>query len=99
VQDGRIENVYRLQLMNASESPQRFRIAVAGLHGAVLATGTQVDVGATEARWAPVSVQLPPEAAHALGAGAHPLRFEVTRASDGAGAAAVVEKSTFVVPR
>ncbi|HEY9066145.1 MAG TPA: cytochrome c oxidase accessory protein CcoG [Burkholderiaceae bacterium] len=99
VQDGRIENVYRLQLMNASESPQRFRIAVAGLQGAVLATGAQVDVGATEARWAPVSVQLPPEAAHALGAGAHPLRFEVTRASDGAGAAAVVEKSTFVVPR
>ena len=111
VQDGRIENVYRLQVMNASEAAQRFRVAVAGLDGAVLASVAEVEVGATEARWLAVNVQLPPQAARALGPGAHPMRFEITRLADGAsegvgagaatGAAAArtTEKSTFVVPR
>ena len=104
VQDGRIENVYRLQVMNASESAQRFRVAVAGLDGAVLASVAEVEVGATEARWLAVNVQLPPDAARALGPGAHPMRFEITRLADVAGAGgtpekATTEKSTFVVPR
>ena len=99
VQDGRIENVYRLQVMNAAESPQRFHITVAGLKGATLATGARFEVGATESRWVPVSVQMPPDAAREIGAGAHPMRFEITRAADGAATAATIEKSTFVVPR
>jgi polyferredoxin len=99
VEDGRIENVYRLQVMNASESPQRFRVAVAGLAGATLVAGAEVEVGATEARWLPVSVQIPPEAARAMGAGAHPMRFEITRVAEGPEAKATTEKSTFVVPR
>ncbi len=104
VQDGRIENVYRLQVMNASESAQRFRVAVAGLDGAVLASPAEVQVGATEARWLAVNVQLPPAAARALGPGAHPMRFEITRLADGSNAggapeSATTEKSTFVVPR
>ncbi len=101
VDDGRVENVYRLQLMNALESPQRFRIEAAGLAGvAVTVPRAEVTVGPTEARWVPVAVQLPPEAAAALGAGAHPLRFTVTRLPDaGGGAVEVHEKSTFVVPR
>ena len=109
VQDGRIENVYRLQVMNASESAQRFRVAVAGLDGAVLASAAEVEVGATEARWLAVNVQLPEAAARALGPGAHPMRFEITRLDRGANAVgttekattekATTEKSTFVVPR
>ncbi len=99
VQDGRIENVYRLQLMNAADSVQRFHIAVAGLRGATLTTGADVEVGATEARWVPVGVQIPPEAAREIGAGAHPMRFEITRLADGAAVSATSEKSTFVVPR
>jgi cytochrome c oxidase accessory protein FixG len=100
VEDGRIENVYRLQLMNAAERSQRFRIEVDGLKGAVVASKVEVEVGSTEARWVPVAVQLPPEAAAALGSGAHPLRFTITRLPDASGAeVAVHEKSTFVVPR
>lgn len=99
VQDGRVENVYRLQVMNATELPQRFHVAVAGLKGAALSAGAEVEVGATESRWLPVSVQIPPEAAQELGPGAHPMRFEITRAADGANASAKTEKSTFVVPR
>ena len=99
VQDGRIENIYRLQVMNASESAQRFHIAVAGLAGATLVSGAEVEVGGTEARWLPVSVQIPAEAARAMGNGVHPMRFEITRAADGADAKVMTEKSTFVVPR
>jgi cytochrome c oxidase accessory protein FixG len=99
VDDGRIENVYRLQVMNASESAQRFRIQVAGLPGATLVSGAETQVGPTEARWVPVSVQIPHEAAQQLGPGAHPMRFEISRAEDTAGTKAVAEKSTFVVPR
>ncbi len=99
LEDGRVENVYRLQFMNASESAQRFHITVAGLAGATLAPQAQVEVGATEARWVPLSVQIAPEAARALGAGAHAMRFEIRRAADGPGVAAMAEKSTFVVPR
>jgi hypothetical protein len=39
---------------------------------------------------------MPPEAAQALKAGAHPLRWLVRREADGE---TVAEKSTFVVPR
>jgi len=100
VEDGRIENVYRLQLMNSSESPQRFRVEVEGLKGAGVTPKTEVEVASTETRWVPVNVQVPPETAMALGAGAHALQFRVTRldAAD-ASTGQVVEKSTFVVPR
>ena len=95
VELGRIENVYRLQLMNATEQAQRYRIGVSGLAGAELADATEVEVGPAQARWVTVAVRIPPESARAAGPGAHPIRFEVA----GANAAAVGEKSTFVVPR
>jgi cytochrome c oxidase accessory protein FixG len=101
VEDGRIENVYRLQLMNASEGTHRFDVRVLGLPGAGVVGGSGVLVGPTEARWVPVAVQVAPEAALALGPGAHTFHFEVTRdgAADTPGTDTVVEKSTFVVPR
>jgi cytochrome c oxidase accessory protein FixG len=100
VEDGRIENVYRLQVMNGTEQPHRFRIEVEGLKGAMVASKAEVEVGSTESRWVPVAVQLPPQDAGALGPGAHPLRFSITRLPDGTdGEFNVREKSTFVVPR
>jgi len=102
VEDGRVENVYRIQLMNATERAQRFRVEVEGLPGAKVQAGADARVGPTEARWLPVGVQVPPEAAAALGAGAHPMRFRIVMEGEGEGtapAATVVEKSTFVVPR
>lgn len=100
VEDGRIENVYRLQVMNATEAPQRYRIEVEGLAGVVLGSPAEVQVAATESRWVPVSVQIPPESAAALGPGAHAIHFEIKRLTGAdAGEAQVREKSTFVVPR
>ena len=100
VDDGAIENVYRLQVMNATEAAQRYRVTLEGLDGAAITSKAEFDVGSAEARWWPVSVQVPHAATRALGPGAHPLRFRVERLAHGAdGSAEVVEKSTFVVPR
>jgi cytochrome c oxidase accessory protein FixG len=102
VQNGHIENVYRLQLMNATEAAQRYRIEVEGLAGAAV-EGGRVDatVAPTESRWVPVSVLVPPDAARAIGPGPHPLRFRIALlAEDGATPRAEIrEKSTFIVPR
>jgi polyferredoxin len=96
VEDGRVENVYRLQLMNASERPQRYRIEVAGLAGVQRVGAGEVEVGAAESRWVPVAVQLPHEAARAAGPGAHAIEFHITQSE---GTWDRRERSTFVVPR
>jgi cytochrome c oxidase accessory protein FixG len=107
VDGGAIENVYRVQLMNATERAQRFHIDVEGLDGAHLASWTDVVLAPTEARWVPLAVQLPAQAARALGSGAHPMQFRIALSADRlphAGEEPGVqaerrEKSTFVVPR
>jgi cytochrome c oxidase accessory protein FixG len=103
VDEGRIENVYRLQIMNASEQPQRYRLAVGGLPDAALVRSEEVEVGAAAARWVPVAVQLPPQAAKAAGPGAHRIDFEITQLPPAGDPQGPVwqrsERSTFVVPR
>jgi cytochrome c oxidase accessory protein FixG len=100
VDEGRIENLYRLQLMNATEQQHRFVVTVEGLPGVTLAQPLDVKLTPAEARWVTVSVQVPPEAAAQAGPGAHEIRFKIDRQGDSdASAARVVEKSTFVVPR
>jgi cytochrome c oxidase accessory protein FixG len=103
VDEGRIENVYRLQIMNASEQPQRYRIAVGGLPELALVRSEEVEVGPAAARWVPVAVQLPPQAAKAAGPGAHRIDFEITQLAAAADPQAASwqrsERSTFVVPR
>jgi cytochrome c oxidase accessory protein FixG len=99
VEDGRIENVYRLQVMNASESAQRFHVSVTGLDGVAIVSQPDVEVQGTDARWLPVRVQIPFATARKIGNGAHPLHFEIARLSDPSSAAALSEKTTFIVPR
>ena len=99
VEDGRIENVYRIQLMNATEATQHFRIEVEGLPDATVASRGEIEVGPTQARWVPVAVQIAPQAARALGAGAHPMRFRIALVEGGRTGAGLSEPSTFVVPR
>ncbi|MCB2039873.1 MAG: cytochrome c oxidase accessory protein CcoG, partial [Rhodoferax sp.] len=75
VSGGKIENVFRLQVMNATEAKQDYRISVTGLDGVVLASDEQFSVAATESRWIAVRVQLPYEGAQP---GSHPIRFDIT---------------------
>lgn len=90
---GRIENVFRLQVMNAAETQQRFAIAVEGLPGLAVASEPAIEIDATQSRWVAVRVQLPYEGA---AAGSHPFHFTVTAEQGGA---QVTEKSVFIVPR
>ena len=102
VDEGRIENLYRLQIMNAAEQGQRYRVGVSGLPGLSLAQPIDVTLGAAEARWVTVAVRMEPQAARQAGPGAHPMAFRIElrddRSASGWGAA-LNEKSTFVVPR
>ncbi len=93
VAGGKLENVYRLQIMNATEAPQHYRISVKGLNGLELASESEILIPATESRWVPVQVHLPYGNADA---GSHPIYFEVQAVEH---PARVEEKSVFLVPR
>lgn len=97
VDEGYIENVYRLQLMNASEDRRRVQVEVDGIEGARLANPADVTLEPAQARWITIAVRVPPDAAQAIGSGAHAIHFEVTPV-DGR-EKPLREKSTFVVPR
>jgi cytochrome c oxidase accessory protein FixG len=72
--DGRLENVYRLQIMNIQEAPRRFRLEVSGLAGARLAGSGMVDVPAASTVLVPVAVELDAEG---IGPGSHAILFHV----------------------
>lgn len=94
VGQGRIENVYRLQIMNATESTQTYELRVEGLPGIELASDASVQVAPAEVRAVAVRVQVPPGAAPS---GSHPITFDVgAPQQDGL---QVRERSTFVIPR
>ncbi len=91
--DGEIENVYNLRILNKDEHPHVFRLAVAGLEGAKLDDGThEWRVGAGEVYTVAVRVEMPAGEIR----GGHDLRFTLT-ATDAAGLR-VVEKARFIAP-
>ncbi|MCC6209934.1 MAG: cytochrome c oxidase accessory protein CcoG [Burkholderiales bacterium] len=92
VEGGLVENVYRLQLMNTTESARELEIAVAGVPTLRLATEARVRLAATESRMVPVRVRADPAR---VPAGTHRIEFSV-RALDDA-RVAVTEKSAFIV--
>jgi cytochrome c oxidase accessory protein FixG len=93
VAGGRLENVYRLQVMNATEQPQRYRLGAEGLPGLSLASDPEVVVGPAESRWVAVRLQVAHDAAPP---GSHPIHFDIGTVG---GDAHVREKSVFLVPR
>jgi len=93
VSGGKIENVFRLQVMNATETDQNYRIAVTGLEGLTLESDTQFSVESTQSRWVAVRLQLPYEGAKP---GSHPIRFDIVEQNSNR---QVSEKSVFLVPR
>ena len=93
VAGGKIENVYRLQLMNATEQTQTFRIGAEGLPGLVVASEPLAEVEATQSRWVAVRLQLPFDAAPA---GSHKIRFVIQAEQL---PQSITEKSVFIIPR
>ena len=92
VEGGLIENVYRLHLMNTTESSRVFEVAVAGLPALQLATEPRVLVGATESRMVPVRVRVDPGL---VPAGTHKIAFSIRAIDDER--VSVDEKSVFIV--
>ena len=97
VSGGHIENVYRLQIMNAAETPMNFRLSASGLPGLTLVTNGDVQVASTESLWVSVRLQLPYDAAPS---GSHPILFTIQSLQAGGEVQAELqEKSVFLVPR
>lgn len=92
VERGKIENVYRLQIMNASETSGRYQVTVVGLPGLELNSDSEVTVPAAQSRWLVLRLRLPAQAA---AAGSHPIKFRIDSVNS---AQHEDEKSTFVVP-
>jgi cytochrome c oxidase accessory protein FixG len=93
VEQGRIENVFRLQLMNTTETPQRYTVSVAGLPGISLASEHEFEVLPAEVRSAVVRVQIPPGATP----GSYPIDFDIQ--AMGNEDVRVREAAAFLVPR
>src|SRR5262249_19660213 len=94
VEDGMIENVFRLQIMNTDERAHRYHISVSGIDTIALATDDVVEVPATTSRAVPVRVRV----AHGTGqAGSNKIAFELKAMDDHA--MQVEEKAVFFVPR
>ncbi len=90
---GTLENVYRLQIMNAAESVQTYRLSVKGLPGLKITTDTEVVVEPAQARWVVLRADIPYGSSEG---GSHKIMFEIQAlGSDHF----VVEKSVFIVPR
>jgi cytochrome c oxidase accessory protein FixG len=96
VGDGEIENVYRLQIMNTQETPQRLTVAVTGVEGLhVTGTSQPLDIGPAETRMYTVSLRAAvANAAH----GSNKIQFHITPAGDAGGDFTIHEKSIFYKP-
>ena len=94
VDNGAIENVYRLQVMNTDERPHRYVIEVGGAEGIVVASDTRIDMPAATTKAVPVRVQVQPKA---LEVGSNSIRFVVRDVEDSG--VSVTEKAVFLVPR
>ncbi|MDN4058173.1 cytochrome c oxidase accessory protein CcoG [Massilia sp. YIM B02769] len=94
VEDGQIENVYRLQLMNTGEGARAYRLRVEGMPGARIVDRDVVALDGASARAVPVRVRVRAEGAEG---GSHRIAFTVTAVDDPS--VAVCEEAAFIVPR
>ncbi len=94
VDDGQIENVYRLQIMNTDEASHRFRIGVEGIASVHLMGASEVELGATESRAVPVSVRTDAGQGEK---GSNKIYFTLTAVDNPQ--VQVKEKAVFFVPR
>jgi cytochrome c oxidase accessory protein FixG len=95
---GMLENVYRLQIMNATESAQRYQLSASGIDNLKIESDVAdadktVTVNSAESRWIPVRLQIPDGS---IKSGSHHVRFVIKSMNDNE---SVDEKAVFLVPR
>ena len=91
--DGRIENVYTLKIMNTTEEPKRYALSVDGLDGIEIAGERIVEVESAKNQEVTVIVRVPPESAKT---GANTIYFDIKAQNHDK--IAVHEKATFLMP-
>lgn len=92
--NGEIENVYRLQLMNATETQQRLTIHVHGMDGLEIEVDDDILVEPAQSRWVPLRVEIPHDA---LKPGSHKIWFDISNDADKP--FTITEPSVFLVPK
>jgi cytochrome c oxidase accessory protein FixG len=93
IDDGRIENVYTLQIMNTDEQAHRYRIGVEGFHSLSLSSDEPVTVPAATTQAVLLGVRADPEAGKQ---GANRIFFAIEATDDPA--IKVKEKASFMRP-
>lgn len=93
VEDGLIENVFRLQVMNVSESAHRYSVSVTGLDKIDIAGDRIVELPAATTKSFTVQVRVPPESGKQ---GSNVIHFDVKSLADEK--VSVHEKATFIIP-
>jgi cytochrome c oxidase accessory protein FixG len=91
--DGRIENVYNLKVMNTTEEPKRYALSVEGMDGIEIVGDRIVEVASAENHEVTIVVRVPPESGKA---GANTIYFDIKAQNHDA--IAVHEKATFLMP-
>jgi cytochrome c oxidase accessory protein FixG len=91
--DGAIENVYRLQITNATEDTQTYRVSVAGLDGLSISSSNVFMVNPASERMVPISIQIPDGS---VSSGSHKIKFQIEALGLDE---QISEKSTFLMPR
>lgn len=93
VPGGNVENVYRLNITNATEQTQTYRINVSGLKDLTVASKKEFLVGAAESRSLAVRLQI---LDGSIKSGSHTIYFDVAQLGTGE---TVSEKSIFYMSR
>ena len=105
IEGTKIENVYRLQIMNSSESPMKVNVVATGLPGMQILSSQGKEIGELVVK--PSSnLLIPVKVRVAIGdvqTGTHPIHFDIEAVEDGPNASKAIrvrdEKSSFIVPR
>ena len=94
VEDGMVENSYRVQIINPTEQARRFRVTVGGVESVFVAGESEFEVGPAGVRMVPLTVRVKP--GHGA-PGSNRLSFRVEAIDDAT--VGVEARSTFFVPR
>lgn len=94
IEDGMIENVYRLQIMNTDEAAHRYKLTVEGIPTIHIQGSDEIALSSTESRAVPVSVRT---AGGQGEKGSNKIYFTLTTVDDPS--VVVKEKAVFFVPR
>ena len=91
--DGGVENIYNLKIMNTTEEPKRYLLSVDGLPGIQIAGERLVEVASADNHEVTIVVRVPPETGER---GANTIHFDIKAA--GHDQISVREKASFLVP-